>query len=128
MGYLYTGEQKRKGRRKCYAEKIVIGDFEQLEFVEKTDDDIQIHTAIVNSVSLKRNIRIVILTYKNGYAVLFSTDTELDATSIYRYYKARFQIEFLFRDTKQFTGLNHCQARSETALDNHFNASFSACV
>jgi IS4 transposase len=78
----------------------VIGDFEQLEFVEKTDDDIQIHTAIVNSVSLKRNIRIVLLTYKNGYAVLFSTDTELDATSIYRYYKARFQIEFLFRDAR----------------------------
>lgn len=126
LRYLYTGEQKPKGRPKCYAEKIVIGDVEKLEFIKKTDDDIQIHTAVVNSVSLKRNIRIVLLTYKNRHAVLFSTDTELDALTIYRYYKARFQIEFLFRDAKQFTGLNHCQARSKTALDNHFNASFSA--
>ena len=40
---------------------------------------------------------------------------------IYRYYKARFQIEFLFRDAKQFTGLTHCQARSENKFYFHFN-------
>ncbi|MBK8325555.1 MAG: transposase [Moraxellaceae bacterium] len=59
-------------------------------------------------------------------ALLFSTDTSLDALSLYRYYQARFQIEFLFRDAKQFTGLGDCQARSEQALHNHFNASFTA--
>ncbi len=50
----------------------------------------------------------------------------LDALSLYRYYKARFQIEFLFRDGKQFTGLAGCQARSQTKLAFHFNASLSA--
>lgn len=49
-----------------------------------------------------------------------------NALSIYRYYQARFQIEFLFRDAKQFTGLCDCQSRSKAALHNHFNASFSA--
>jgi hypothetical protein len=34
-------------------------------------------------------------------------------------------IELLFRDAKQFTGLTHCQARSEDKLDYHFNASLS---
>lgn len=126
LRYLYTGEQKPKGRRKCYDGKIVIGDVEKLDFVETLEDGTQIHTAIVNSVTLKRNIRIVVLTFLKGYAVLFSTDTELDAKTIHTYYKARFQIEFLFRDAKQFTGLTHCQARSESALNNHFNASFSA--
>jgi hypothetical protein len=43
-----------------------------------------------------------------------------------RYYQARFQIEFLFRDAKQFTGLMACQARSEEALLKSFNASFAA--
>ena len=38
---------------------------------------------------------------------------------------ARFQIEFLFRDSKQFTGLLDCQARAEAALDFHFNASLA---
>ena len=97
---MYTGEQKPKGRRKFYGEKIVIGEVKQLEFVEKNEDKIEIYTAIVNSVSLKRNIRIVLLKFKTRFAVLFSTDTEFDAKTIFRYYKARFQIEFLFRDAK----------------------------
>ena len=42
------------------------------------------------------------------------------------YDKARFQIEFLFRDAKQFAGLSDCQARSQAKLDFHFNASLSA--
>jgi hypothetical protein len=43
-----------------------------------------------------------------------------------RYYKSRFQIEFLFRDAKQFLGLNHCQARRMESLHFHFNASMTA--
>jgi hypothetical protein len=34
-------------------------------------------------------------------------------------------IEFLFRDSKQFTGLLDCQARAASALDFHFNASLA---
>ena len=50
------------------------------------------------------------------------------------YYKLRFQIEFLFRDAKQFTGLPvcvhrtgrcDCQARDQKRLDFHFNASLT---
>jgi len=54
------------------------------------------------------------------------SDIELPALEIYRLYKARFQIEFLFRDAKQFTGLLDCQARSQSALHFHFNASMTA--
>mgnify|MGYP003439838048 CR=1 FL=1 len=39
---------------------------------------------------------------------------------IIQYYKSRFQIEFFYRDAKQDTGLNHCQARSENKLNFHF--------
>jgi hypothetical protein len=42
------------------------------------------------------------------------------------YYQARFQIEFIFRDAKQFTGLSDCQARHLPRLDFHFNASLTA--
>jgi Transposase DDE domain len=129
LRYLYSGEQKPKGRRKQYDGKLVIGDTSRLNFVEN-QDGMDIYTAIVNCVNLKRDVRIVYLVEKVAqgfrYAVLFSTDTELDALSIYRYYQARFQIEFLFRDAKQFTGLCDCQARSAEALHSHFNASFAA--
>jgi hypothetical protein len=84
----------------------------------------------VNSVRLKRAIRIASLVKQDGdtlqTALLFSTDTELSAWEMYRYYKARFHIEFLFRDAKQFTGLSDCQARCKEALHFHFNAAMTA--
>ena len=38
---------------------------------------------------------------------------------------ARFQIEFIFRDVKQFTGLCDSQARDPERLNFHFNASLT---
>jgi hypothetical protein len=63
---------------------------------------------------------------KLSTALLFSTDTNLSANVIYEYYKSRFQIEFLFRDAKQFIGLNQCRARCYQALHFHFNAIMKA--
>jgi hypothetical protein len=122
---LYTGEQKARGRHRRYAGKLVIGDVSQLSYVGENDGN-KVYTAIVNCVNLKRDIRLVYLLRGNSYAVLFSTDTELDALTLCRYYQSRFQIEFMFRDAKQFIGLTHCQARSEAALHSHFNACFTA--
>jgi hypothetical protein len=39
---------------------------------------------------------------------------------------ARFQIKFLFRDSKQFAGLIHCQAGRTGALIFQVNASLTA--
>ena len=41
-------------------------------------------------------------------------------------YRTRFQIEFCYRDSKQFTGLMDCQARHKSQLDFAFNASFAS--
>ena len=46
--------------------------------------------------------------------------------TIVKYYKARFQIEFLFRDAKQYTGLIDCQSCNKQAIHTQINASFSA--
>ena len=53
--------------------------------------------------------------------LLFSTDIDLTGEQILEYDQARFQIEFIFRDSKQFTGLSDCQSRSGQRLDFHFN-------
>jgi hypothetical protein len=93
-------------------------------------DNITLYTAVVWSICLKRPIRICYLLNNCGsscrYALLFCTNLKLDPYSIYLYYKARFQIEFIFRDSKQFTGLADCQARDLTKLDFHFNSSLTA--
>jgi hypothetical protein len=135
LRHLHLGKKNILGRPKKYAEKFDVTDLNQLEFerdvqVDK-DTTIKLYTAIVNSVSMKRDVRVVLILDVNnegkaGRALLFSTDLNLSAFDIYRFYKARYQIEFVFRDAKQFAGLVDCQSRSKARLGNHFNASFAA--
>jgi len=131
MRYLYTGPKRENGsgRQKTYDGKVNWQDLSRLEYVG-AEEGIEIYTLILNHVSLKRNVRVVVLLDKSkkdkiGRAILFSTDTDLSAKTIVRYYKARFQVEFIFRDAKQFTGLCDCQARDQIRLDFHFNASLT---
>jgi hypothetical protein len=130
LRYLYTGPRTgRPGRPKQYAGKINCQQIDTARFERcYDDDDITIYTAIVNSKRLQRNLRIAYVQQKacQHYVILFSTDLSLDGYLIYRYYKARFQIELLFRDSKQYTGLTHCQARSEQKLAFHANASLTS--
>ena len=118
-----------RGRPRKYGKKVDLTDYSSFKLVTQLPNGITLYTAIVWSINLKRQIRIVYLlnnSASSSYAVLFCTHLELDAYSIYLYYQSRFQIEFLFRDSKQFTGLADCQARDLTKLDFHFNASLTA--
>jgi hypothetical protein len=63
--------------------------------------------------------------HKPRFIILASTDLDLHGRKVVEFYGARFQIEFLFRDSKQFTGLADCQARAKAALDFHFNAALA---
>lgn len=131
MRYLYTGEQKHRGARRKYDGKVNLSDLSRLTHVQQLAVQLNLYTAIVWHVSLKRQIRIACLVdthkaEKPRYTLLFSTDVDLDAKLIGQYYQARFQIEFIFRDAKQFTGLCDAQTRNPQSLDFHFNAALSA--
>lgn len=131
LRWLYNGPQKPRGRPKQYDGKVhfQLHPEDRLENMGEIEGT-PLYTAVVNSVHFKQNIRIVylakVLGEKVQTALLYSTDIALSALEIYRLYKARFQIEFLFRDAKQFTGLLDCQARCPSALHFHFNASMTA--
>ena len=58
--------------------------------------------------------------------LLYSTDLDLAPERIVRFYGARFQIEFAFRDARQRLGLNDGQARSQAQQHFHFNIVFAA--
>ena len=61
----------------------------------------------------------------NGkYNLFFSTKTFMSGEDVLRTSRSRFQIEFCFRDAKQYTGLVYCQARHKNQLDFSYNASF----
>jgi IS4 transposase len=129
LRWLYQGTQKPLGRHKMYDGKVKFDDLNDFDLIDEIKG-IKLYTTVVNSPCFKRNLRIVYLVKKIGKkvhtALLFSTDLQLLAKEIYQFYKARFQIEFLFRDAKQFTGLNDCQALSRQALNFHFNAAMTA--
>jgi len=133
LRYLYKGEPTGKqGRPKKYAGKIKFKelDLDYFDIIEQ-NDEYTLLCAIVNSKALKSSIKLVIKEQMNEnrkktYKLYFSTDLEMDGNQIYELYKNRFQIEFLYRDSKNFTGLNDCQARDEEKLKFHFNASITS--
>ena len=130
LKFFYDGPQKPRGRHRRYGSKVDFTDPSRLELVCTLENDVKLYSAVVWSVNFKRPIRLVYLLKqqdgKQSYALLFSTDVNIDPLLLYRCYKARFQIEFIFRDARQFTGLADCQARSADALDSHVNASLMA--
>lgn len=131
LRYVYTGKQKPRGAKRKYAGKVKLTEPSQLLWVCQVQPGIDLYTAVVWHVSLKRKIRLAYLLDRRlpnttNYVVLFSTDLKQTAEDIYQLYRLRFQIEFIFRDAKQFTGLSDCQARDAKKLDFHFNASFTA--
>lgn len=63
-------------------------------------------------------------TQARAHIILFSTDLDLAADQIIDYYSLRFQIEFNFRDAKQFWGLEDFMNTSQTAVTNAVNLSF----
>lgn len=87
-----------------------------------------LYAALVNSEHFKRDLRLVVLhNVRDGsYLVLASTDLAQTADEIVAFYRLRYQLEFIIRDAKQFTGLTECQARDETKLDFHLNMSVAA--
>jgi len=131
LRYLYEGQQKPRGAKRKYDGKVQFADLRRFQFVEQLEPHLQLYSAVVWHVSLKRRIRVACLVNtrqsgKTGYVLLYSTDLSLDAKWLVEYYQARFQIEFMFRDAKQFTGLCDCQARDAKKLEFHFNACLSA--
>jgi hypothetical protein len=131
LRYLYEGPQKARGAKRKYDGKVNFNDLRRWQDLGAVEEHLHLYSAVLYHVSLKRVIRVVLLLCtkdptKPRYVLLFSSDVELAGVDIYRLYKARFQIEFLFRDAKQWTGLCDCQARDAKALHYHFNAALSS--
>lgn len=89
---------------------------------------LHLYSQVLYSPHYKRKFHVLFVwnIKDNTYVLLFSTDLMQHARQIMKYYQLRFKIEIIFRDAKQFTGLNHCQARDKNKLDFHFNMSFTA--
>lgn len=132
LKYLYQGKQNAgKGRPKRYAGKVDLKKPDMEYFtLEESTEEYQMFSAQVYCKAFKQKIRLAIVVfYKNGKEstrkMYFSTDLNMTASQVFTYYRSRFQIEFIYRDAKQYAGLCHCQGRSGEKLDFHWNAALT---
>lgn len=131
--FLYDGPQKPVGRKRIYGPKL---QYEQLppQFLVQswTEDGIQtdVYQATVLGKSFAAPLNVVILlktnlrTRKRAHVVLFSSDLELAYDKLIDAYQLRFQIEFNFRDAKQFWGLEDFMNIQPTPVTNAVGLAF----
>jgi putative transposase len=132
LSFVYDGEQKRKGPRKKYGQKINYRNIPDQYLAEKsTKDGIEtcIYQAQIRHHEFAQVLNVVIITKTNlrtgafANVNLFSSDLELPYEKIIDFYSLRFQIEFNFRDAKQYWGLEDFMNIKEVPLTNALNLS-----
>lgn len=136
LRYYYQGPYSGKGRRKTYDGKVDPRNLrtDVFQICDQADDGTWIsYEATVQVQAWKRAAKVVIQHLLNaqtgeiiGHRIYASTDIELPGQKLVHAYRCRYQQEFLFRDAKQHTGLEHGQARSWQKIDFHLNMSMTA--
>lgn len=126
-------KEGQKGRPKKYGDRFSVRnpDTEQLACIAQ-DEGQCIYGGLVYVKSLKRIVKMAIIhelkqdgTIKS-VKIFICTDLDFPVEDIWPWYKSRFQIELLYRDAKQHTGLEDTQSRHQKALEYHFNMSLTA--
>jgi putative transposase len=111
----YTASHSGRGRPRKYGNKIDYQKIPQQYLIsDKSEDGVQTRIYQIKGIwtkTMPNLINVVIITKtilesdKTSRVVLFSTDLELQAKQLIKFYSLRFQIEFNFRDAKQYFGL-----------------------
>ena len=128
----YNGPYSGCGRRRKYGDKI---DYDHIpdEYLQQTtiEDGIEtriyqmtmLHKEFAQSLNVVIVVKIKLETRSWAHVVLFSSDLDLPFDLIIDYYTLRFQIEFNFRDAKQYWGLEDFMNVKEIAVTNAANLS-----
>ena len=127
LRYLYQGEYRGIGRPRCYAERVNYNDLSSFQHHDQLREGFEVYSKIVNYATWGRNLKVVIKVDQRGKRrILCSTDLALSAEEILNLYELRFQIEFLFRDAKQYTGLGQSQVLDSKGQEYFANSSLTA--
>jgi putative transposase len=128
----YAGPKPRRGPTPKFGEKI---DYDHLpaEYLVQSSIEDGIRTDIYQAKLWNKEFPIplnVVILHKTifktqavAHVVLFSTDLELPFDKLIECYKLRFQIEFNFRDAKQYWGLEDFMNVEQTPVTNAANLS-----
>ena len=81
------------------------------------------HKKFADPLSVVCVLKTNLTTQQRSHVLLFSSDVALDAEKMIDYYSLRFQIEFNFRDAKQYWGLQGFMNVNEIPVTNAANLS-----
>jgi putative transposase len=129
----FTGQYGGRGARPKYGDKVDVRQMNKkyLKSDQKQDGiRTQIYQATLLNKSFVCSLNVVVIlktnlaTHKQAHIILFSTDLKLPYEKLFDYYTLRFQIEFDFRDAKQYWGLDDFMNVKQEAVTNAANLSF----
>lgn len=129
----YTGEQAAKGRRRIYGSKLDFDNMPAQYLVKQFAEDglqTEIYQATLLHKAFADRLNIVIIvktnrsTQRKAHVLLFSSDLDLAFDKLIDAYQLRFQIEFNFRDAKQFWGFEDFMNINQTPLTNAVGLAF----
>jgi len=125
-------EKKKRGRPRKKGEKVDWANIDEAQLpIIFTDDEKRVRSGKVYVKSLKRIVMLVATEFLRPDGsmlcrkLFFSTNVEAQPLRVLEQYRCRFQIEFLYRDAKQFTGLTQCQSTDQVKIENHINLSLT---
>ncbi len=128
--FVYDGPQKKYGARRKYGDKI---DYDHIpeRYLQASEEEEGVRTDYYQATMLNKsfaqplNVVIIVKTkLKTGaraHVILFSSDLNLAYEKLVDYYRLRFQIEFNFRDAKQYWGLDDFMNVKEVPVTNAAN-------
>lgn len=129
----FSGRYRGRGPYPKYGDKVDVRKMKKKYLKsDKIEDGLrtQIYQATLLNKEFASPIHVVIIlktnlsTQAQAHIILFSTDLKLSHEKIYDFYTLRFQIEFNFRDAKQYWGLDDFMNVKEVAVTNAANLSF----
>ena len=129
----FVGEHSGPGPKPKYGAKIDVHNLEteywqEASFKDGLRTDIYQGQFCNKEFAFPLNVVIILktncVTKAQAHVILFSTDLDLAYDKIIKFYSLRFQIEFNFRDAKQYWGLEDFMNVTETAVTNAVNLSF----
>ena len=123
----YEGSYAGRGPRRKYGSKLDYCNIPDM-YLQATTVERPIQTRLYQASLLHKEfahaLNVVIIvktnlqTHARAHVVLFSSDLELPYNQLKDYYCLRFQIEFNFREAKQYWGLEDFMNVTETAVPN----------
>lgn len=153
--FAFSGEPSQRGRKKIYGDKLDVYNLPESGLVKKTvqpsvekaggaeakkakkvdkktileEKIYQFKGVLHRNFSCPLNVVVMVRQRADGssdHAILMSTNQALSAEKIIALFEIRFQIEFTFRDARQFFGLTNFQNTKKTQVQNVVDGSFLA--